>query len=295
MTSGPPDKRKALGKGLSALLPARPAATVPVVAPETGVQRIPVSMIDPNPLQPRLIFEPTKIEELAQSIRTNGLIQPLIVRHRDNRYELIAGERRLRAAKLAGLETVPVVIQDYAPDRILEIALIENIQREDLNPIELALAYDRLNRELGLTHEQIGERTGKDRSSVANTIRLLRLPKEVRQMVSDHKLSMGQARALLSLEAPEAMLRFAEKAVAQGLTTRQVEAMVRQSLEPGREKPERIENKQDPNIRAAAEQLERILGTRVRIVESSEQRGKIEIDYFSQEELVRLHEQIAGK
>ncbi len=296
---GPSDKRKVLGKGMSALLPSRQApqqqqTPPPVPDAANALLQIPIADIDPSPHQPRHIFDHARLEELAQSIRENGVIQPLIVRRRENRFELIAGERRLRASKLAGLATVPAILQDFAPDRLLEVALIENIQREDLNPIELALAYDRLNREIGLTHEQIGQRCGKDRSSVANTIRLLRLPDPVRQMVSEGALHMGQARALLALENPADMIRIAEKAVSQHLTARQVEALVRYSLEPAR-KEEKVESKQDPNIKAAAGELERTLGTRVRIVEASEQRGRIEIDYFSQDELTRLYEQIVGK
>lgn len=292
---GPSDKRKVLGKGISALLPSRPPVLPPAAAaPLNSILQVPVADIEPSPHQPRHIFDQAKLEELAQSIRENGVIQPLILRRRDNRFELVAGERRLRASKIAGLATVPAVIQDFAPERLLEIALIENIQREDLNPIELALAYDRLSREIGLTHEQIGLRCGKDRSSVANTIRLLRLPESVRQMVSEGILSMGQARALLALESPTDMIRLAEKAVAQQLTARQVEALVRYSLEPAR-KEEKVASKQDPNIKAAAEELERSLGTRVRIVETTDKRGRIEIEYFSQEELTRLYEQIIGK
>jgi len=254
-----------------------------------------VSEIHASPFQPRHVFEQAKLEELAQSIRENGIIQPLILRRRDGRYELVAGERRLRAAKIAGLQAVPAIIQDFAPDRILEVALIENIQREDLNPIELAIAYDRLNRELGLSHEQIGVRTGKDRSSIANTIRLLKLPDAVRQMVVEGILSMGQARALLPLENAADIVKMAERVVSQGLTTRQVETMVRLTQEPARTKPDKVESKQDPNIRAAADELERTLGTRVRIVEHNDQRGRIEIEYYSPDELTRLFDQIVGK
>lgn len=305
MTNGPDQKRKALGKGLSALLPSRPAAA-PVQEPPAIASApekptlLPVSAIRANPTQPRTIFDPEKIEELAQSIRANGIIQPLIVRKMADHYELIAGERRLRAAKQAMLEVVPVVVQDLANDRILEVALIENIQREDLNAIELAVAYDRLNRELGLSHEEIGRRTGKDRSSIANTIRLLKLPQPVQQLLSENRLSMGQARALLGLPDESSQIALAEKAVAQGLSTRQVEALVRQTVEPG--KPSRSTGKdsgqpekQDPNIRAAAEDLERVLGTRVRIVEQTDQRGRIEIDYYSQEDLMRIFEIVTGE
>ena len=197
------------------------------------------------------------------------------------------------------LESVPVVVQDFADDRILEVALIENIQREDLNAIELAIAYDRLNRELGLTHEEIGRRTGKDRSSIANTIRLLKLPTVVQQLLSENRLSMGQARALLGLPDEANQIALAEKAVAQGLSARQVEALVRQQVDGGKGSKSSKEvtgqsPSQDPNMKAAADDLERILGTRVRFVEQSEQRGRIEIEYYSQDDLMRIYEIVAG-
>jgi ParB family transcriptional regulator, chromosome partitioning protein len=304
---GPPDKRRALGRGLSALLPPRPvaaslssaAAAAPAATESTPPRpnTVPIARVVPNPSQPRTNFEPGKLEELAQSIRANGIIQPLIVRQNADHYELIAGERRLRAAKLAGLTEVPVVIQDLAGDRLLEVALIENIQREDLNAIELAHAYDRLNREIGLSHEEIGRRTGKDRSSIANTIRLLRLPAAVQQLITEGRLSMGQARALLALPEEGSQIALAEKAVAQGLSTRQVESLVRDTLEPPQSKrstPGTESIQQDPNVRAAAEDLERLLGTRVRIVEQTDQKGRIEIEYYSQEDLTRIFELITG-
>jgi len=302
MTNGP-EKRKALGKGLSALLPSRPtsAAPTPVAAapppePESPTH-LPIAQIHTNPSQPRTIFNADKIEELAQSIRANGIIQPLIVRRMgQDKYELIAGERRLRAAKQASLETVPVVVQDLPDDRILEVALIENIQREDLNAIELAIAYDRLNRELGFNHEEIGRRTGKDRSSIANTIRLLRLPQPVQQLLSENRLSMGQARAILGLPDEGLQISLADLAVAQGLSARQVEALVRKTLEPEKPKKEAGQPpKQDPNVRAAADDLERVLGTRVRIIEQTAERGKIEIEYYSQEDLMRIFELMTGQ
>lgn len=303
MTNGPDQKRKALGRGISALFPNRTtnqsATSTEPSAPEKPTS-LPIEMILANPTQPRTVFDPAKIEELAQSIRANGIIQPLIVRKLGDKYELIAGERRLRAAREAALTSVPVVVQDLADDRILEVALIENIQREDLNAMELALAYDRLNRELGLSHEEIGRRTGKDRSSIANTIRLLKLPPPVQQLLSENRLSMGQARALLGLPDETSQIAFAEKAVAQGLSARQVEALVRQHGEPakggkGSAKDSGQPPKQDPNIRAAADDLERILGTRVRIVEQSDQRGRIEIEYYSPEDLMRIYEIVAAQ
>ena len=198
MTNGT-DKRKALGKGLSSLLPSRsrdpePASPAAAAAPATapsGPATLPIDQIHPNPVQPRVVFQTDRLEELAASIRANGIIQPLIVRAHEGQFQLIAGERRWRAAKLAGLTEVPVVVQDIAEARLLELALIENIQREDLNPIETAQAYDRLRKELGLSQEEIGQRTGKDRSSIANALRLLNLPPAVQTLLADHRLSDG--------------------------------------------------------------------------------------------------------
>ena len=228
-----PDKlpRKALGKGLSALLPGRPSAAATVdrePTPEQGrIATVPISKIAPNPLQPRTVFDSSRLQELANSIQTHGIIQPILVRKKAGEYQLIAGERRLRAAKLAGLDEIPAVIQDYADDRVLEIALIENIQREDLNPIETAQALDRLSREMNLSHEEIANRTGKDRTTITNMIRLLRLPADVQLLVAERRLSMGHARAILGLATPELQTQLAEKAAAQGFSVRQVERLVK--------------------------------------------------------------------
>ncbi|MCC6389951.1 MAG: ParB/RepB/Spo0J family partition protein, partial [Bryobacterales bacterium] len=288
--------RKVLGKGLAALLPNKPSSPVAVAAPPPSEQSptpagpvlLPIDRIDPNPLQPRTVFQPDRLRELAQSIEANGIIQPLIVRQKGDRYELIAGERRWRAARLAGYPEVPVVVQTTSNDHLLEVSLIENIQREDLNPIEVAQAFDRLHREHQLSHEDIARRTGKDRTSVTNTLRLLKLPADVQLLVAEHRLSMGHARALLGLQSPDMQRQLAEKAASQGMSVRQVERTVQKMTETREDKPAE-EQKQDPNVRAAAEELERTLGTRVRIVEKSEQRGKIEIDYFSQDDLHRLY------
>ena len=289
------EPRRPLGRGLSSLLPTRPTTQTQTAASsaQPGPPQIPIDAIDPNPLQPRTVFQAERLRELADSIRVHGIIQPIIVRRKADRYELVAGERRWRAAREAGLASVPVVIKDLADDRLLEISLIENIQREDLNPIEIAQAYDRLARELHLSHEEIGRRAGKDRASVTNMIRLLRLPPEVQLLLAEHRLSMGHARALLGLPAPDLQLQLAEKAASQGLSVRQVERTVQninEKRDPDKESSE--EPKVDPNVKAAIEQLERALGTRVRIVERSDQRGRIEIDYFSQEDLDRIYAQI---
>ncbi len=290
-------RRKALGKGLSALLPSGQPNSSTSRAPTTGnaITEIPIDKIAPNPLQPRTVFQPEKLAELAQSIRANGIIQPLIVRRTDtDSYELVAGERRWRAARLASLETVPVLIQDFADDQLLEITLIENIQREDLNPIEVAQAFHRMGRELNLSHEEIGRRTGKDRSTVTNMLRLLKLPDGIQILLAERRLSMGHARALLGLPDEQLQLHLADKAASQGLSVRQVERLVQRATEQ-REPAQTDDEPQDPNVKAAIEILERVLGTRVRIVERSRRRGRLEIEYYSEDDLHRIYQQIVGE
>lgn len=294
---------KALGKGLSAFLPGR-TGPVPQAAPENvahnpsipsgAALRAELDRIDPNPLQPRNAFDPAKLQELADSIRVNGVIQPLIVRRNGERFQLIAGERRLRAAKMAGLQDIPVIVQDLADNRLLEVALIENIQREDLNPIETAQAFDRLARELHLSHEEIGRRTGKDRTTITNMLRLLKLPADVQILLAEWRLSTGHARALLGLDNEEKLIELGNRAAAQGLSVRQVERTV-SDLTQQRSSDPSTPKAQDPNVKAAAQELEETLGTRVRIVEKTEQRGKIEIDYYSQEDLDRIYTLIVGE
>jgi len=289
--------RKALGKGLSALLPANKPHTLPQTAApvqSTGALQLPIDQIEPNPMQPRTTFQPDRLAELAQSIRENGVIQPLVVRRIGDKFQLVAGERRWRASRLAGLKTVPVVVQDFAEKRLMEVALIENIQREDLNPIEVAHAFERLHKDFSLSHEDIARRTGKDRTTVTNMLRLLRLPGDIQVLLAEFRLSMGHARAILGLPTPDLQIQVAEKAASEGMSVRQVERLVKKMSEP-REPKTPAEVQQDPNVRAAVEQLERVLSTRVRIVEKSEQRGRIEIEYYSIEELTRIYELIVGK
>ena len=233
MSKAPEHARRALGKGLSALIPTRPHAQQPEHSPtaDDHVAQLPIEQIEPNPLQPRRVFQSERLEELAQSIRSNGIIQPLVVRRHDGRYQLVAGERRWRAAKLAGMAKVPVIVQEFADDRLLEITLIENIQREDLNPIETALAFDRLGKELHLSHEEIGQRTGKDRTTITNLLRLLNLPPDLQQLVAERRLSSGHARCLLSLPTAALQREVAEKSVAQGWSVRQMERLTQRMLE----------------------------------------------------------------
>lgn len=297
MSKAQDNPRKALGKGLNALLASRTAAK-PVPPPEQSptapepVSRIPISLIDPNPVQPRTVFQAERLQELADSIKANGIIQPLVVRPHGDRYQLVAGERRWRAAKLAGLLEVPAVVQTVSDDRLLEITLIENIQREDLNAIEVAHAFDRLARELNLSHDDIARRTGKDRTTITNTLRLLKLPPDVQQLVAEHRLSMGHARAILGLPTPELQRQLADRTASQGLSVRQVERFVKQMTAPREPKPP--EEPLDPNVKAAIAQMEAALGTRVRIAAKSDHRGRIEIEYYSAEDLDRIYSIIVG-
>jgi len=291
--------RKALGRGISALIPARTSpspAGPPPGAPEAGdsITNLSIESIDPNPMQPRSVFHQERLQELAQSIRANGIIQPLVARRRGERFQLVAGERRWRAAKLAGLSEVPVVVREFGDDKLLEVTLIENIQREDLNAIEIAHALERLHKDLGLTHEEIARRTGKDRTTVTNLLRLLRLPGDVQALIAEHRLSMGHARAILGLPTPELQRQAAERVTAQGLSVRQAERLVNRMTET-REPKSADEVEQDPNVKAAVQELERALGTRVRIVAKTDQRGRIEVEYYSQEELQRIYQLIIGE
>ena len=296
MTKPSDHPRKALGRGISALIPARTSPAPPPGTPEPAdsITNLGIELIDPNPMQPRSVFHQERLQELAQSIRINGIIQPLVARRRGERFQLVAGERRLRAAKLAGLTEVPVIVREFADDKLLEVTLIENIQREDLNAIEVAHALERLHKDLGLTHEEIARRTGKDRTTVTNMLRLLRLPGDVQALIAEHRLSMGHARAILGLPTPELQRQAAEKVTAQGLSVRQAERLVNRMTET-REPKSADEVEQDPNVKAAVQELERALGTRVRIVEKTDQRGRIEIEYYSQEELQRLYQFIIGE
>ncbi len=288
------DKRPALGRGLSALIPDAAGDT----APRDKAFELDLDRLTPNPQQPRSVFDEAKLEELAQSIRSNGMIQPIIARRArtlpgaegHDRFEIIAGERRWRAAQRAGLLKVPVVIRDVPDERLLEVALIENIQRDDLNPIEEASAYRRLIDELKLTQDAVATAVGKDRSSITNTLRLLRLPDEVRNLVSDGSLSMGHARALLGLDSSAAQRQLAREIVAKGLSVRETEALVKRQGEPaGPAAPEK--KKADANTRAAEEKLRFALGTGVSIVRRGKG-GRIEITFANEEELNRIFEKL---
>jgi ParB family chromosome partitioning protein len=280
------DKRPALGRGLSALIPDSPA---PAASPTPDrTLEIDVDLLRPNKFQPRTHMDDERIEDLARSIRANGIIQPILVRNADTGYEIIAGERRWRAAQRAGLLKVPVVVRDIPEDRLLAVALIENIQREDLNPIEEAVAYRRLADDFHLTQEQIAEAVGKDRSSIANYVRLLRLPQEVRGNVASSALSMGHARALLGLSDEHAQLRLARDIVARSLSVRETETLVKKAGAPAAAKPD---TPVDVHTRAAEDKLRLALGTRARIVRKGKG-GRIEIDFTSEDELQRIYERL---
>ncbi len=281
------EKRPALGRGLSALIPDSPAA--PAV-PDRALE-IDSDLLRPNKFQPRTHMDDERIEELSRSIRSNGIIQPIVVRKVDSGYEIIAGERRWRAAQRVGLLKVPVVVRDVPDDRLLPVALIENIQREDLNPIEEAHAYRRLVDEFHLTQEQIADAVGRDRSSVANFLRLLRLPQEVRSNLASGALSMGHARALLGLADEDSQLQFARDIVAGNLSVRETEALIRKAQVPPAPKPA---PQKDVHTRAAEDKLRLALGTRVRIVRRGKG-GKVEVDFTSENELQRIYEYLTER
>ncbi len=296
--------RKALGKGLSALLrDVEPAEAAPTAAPDTpptvvgaagGLSEIALELIDASPFQPRAHFNPQSLEELARSMRSGGVVQPVIARRIGTRYELVTGERRLRAARLAGLQSIPTIVRPLSDQQALEISLLENIQREDLNPLEQARAFERLANEFALTQEEIAKRTGKDRATIANLMRLLRLPKEVQELVEQGKLTAGHARALLKLEESPVVQRvLARRMAARRISVRQAEQMVERKL-PTAKKKRAAERPVDPNLQAAQEALERALGTKVRVIEQKGGRGRIEIDYYSLENLDHIYYTIVG-
>jgi ParB family chromosome partitioning protein len=286
------EKRPALGKGLSALIPdlPEPVAASPV---EADIDRL-----EPNDFQPRGYVDDARLQELAQSIRANGIIQPIVVRRVGDHFQIIAGERRWRAAKVAGLQRVPVIVRDVAAGQersLLEMALIENIQRQDLNPIEEAFAYRRLADEFELKQEEIASAVGKDRATVANFLRLLKLPDEVRSEVASGRLSMGHARSLLSLADEADQRRVARDVIARSLSVRETESLVKKLVEAGKPAREAAEPKRaDVHTRAAEDRLKLLLGTRVRIVRQGT-RGRIEIDFVSEEELIRIYDQLTDR
>ncbi len=288
--------RKALGRGLGALLPPKPqidsSTKSDASVSGTEVREVQIDGIDPNPYQPRRNFDQKALLELSRSIRVDGLVQPIVVRPEGSRFVLIVGERRWRAAKMAGLATIPAIVRTIEPERVLEVTLVENIQREDLNPIEIARALDRMIQELHLSHEEVATRTGKDRSTITNLLRLLRLPNDVQQLIAERRISGGHARAILGLEDAAQQAALAEKVAVQGLSVRQVERTVRALTES--KKSSGNTKQLDPNVAAAIVELEQRLGTKVRLVQQGRHKGKIELEYYSEEDLERIYSIIMG-
>jgi len=301
--------RNALGRGLGALIrepePSAPpteaqapaavatpggAAAAPARAPSSGPQEIDIDLIEPSPYQPRTRFREEALEELARSIQTSGIIQPIVVRPIGNRFQLIAGERRWRAAQRAGLKKVAAIARHVTDELALEMTLVENIQREDLNPIEAARAFERLMDEFQLTQESVAERTGKDRTTVANAIRLLRLEPTIQDWIEEGKLSAGHGRALLAVIDPQLRMRYAQRASRGGLTVRQIERLASRHA---RGRKEKNEAHMDPNVREALDELQRHLGTKIFLRERTRLRpGQLVLEYYEEAQLMGLYERL---
>ena len=259
--------------------------------PENGIVTVRLSLVEPNREQPRQAFDEASLKELADSISQYGVLQPLVVQKKGSRYEIIAGERRWRAARLAGLKEIPVVIRDLSPKEVLEVSLVENIQREDLNPIEEAKAYQRLMEEFSLTQEEASARVAKSRTAVTNSLRLLKLDPQLQQMVMDDVLSAGHARALLSLTDPEMQKKAAEIVVEQSLSVRETEKLVKNFGKPVKKKlPAKEDTAMTLVYKEMEERLKASLGTKVRLNRQSDKKGKIEIEYYSADELERIYD-----
>lgn len=276
--------KPALGKGLSALIPEK-------TKKETKeVLELDIKKIVPNEYQPRKVFKDAALNELVASIKEKGVIQPVIVRKTgNNAFQLIAGERRWRAAKSAGLSSIPAIIKDAAPAEALEIALIENIQREDLNALETAEAFQRLINDFNLTHDDLSKKVGKDRATVTNYLRILKLPSEIKKWIAEGSLSVGHAKAVLQVENQRQQIIIAKKIVNNGLSVREAEALSKRTSSPG-VSSSGLKRPKDPQIASLEEKLMHSLGTKVHLVHKSNKRGKIEIEYYSLEELDRLLE-----
>jgi ParB family transcriptional regulator, chromosome partitioning protein len=290
-------RRKALGKGLESLLPTVKASVEPVPqkAAEGTPREIPLTDIDRNPYQTRTRFDEAQLAELAASIAATGVVQPVLLRSLPNgRFQLIAGERRWLASKMAGKDTIPAILRQVSDEQAMEMTIVENLQRTDLNPMEQARAYDRLSREFKLTQEQMAQRTGKDRASVANFLRLLRLPAEVQGKVEAGELSFGHARALLAVEDPKALLEAAQKVTALSMSVRQTESYVQGLLHPEkRAREEKAKEPLDPNVREARDLLQRALGLKVTI-EDKNGRGRVIIEYSKLDDFDALMERLGA-
>jgi ParB family chromosome partitioning protein len=287
-------KKRGLGKGLEALIPTTTARLASAEV-QAGAVEIPVEQISPNPHQPRQAMNQEKLQELAVSIAAHGLIQPLVVTRTGGKYQLIAGERRWRASQLAGLTTVPVIVKETTPQQMLELALVENIQRADLNPLEEAEAYAQLMEEFGLTQEAVAERVGKSRTAVANTVRLLNLPEEARMALASGEISEGHARALLSLKKQRDQLSLLTTVINRGLNVRQTEALARQLLlgDDAEAKPKRPPL--TPHDKTMLAKFESKLGTKIELNRSEGETGRLVIHFYSQEELQAIFNAILGE
>jgi ParB family chromosome partitioning protein len=282
-------EKKALGKGLGALLPDSLPKILPIERETT--QDVPLDRIVPNRYQPRQAFEPGELAQLADSVKRNGILQPVLVRRKaDGLFELIAGERRYRAARLAGLKSIPAVVRNSSDEQSMELALIENLQREDLNPIEEARAYYRLVSEFGLTQEMLAQRFGKDRSSIANSLRLLTLPNEIKELVESLRISMGHAKVLLGLSRPELQLKLARRIMEGQLSVRQTEQLIASGLRAGRTRPAMRHPAAYPDLE---EKWRKRLGTKVTI-SRGRKGGRIEIHYYEPADLDRLTDMVLG-
>lgn len=285
------EKRKALGKGLQALIPDIKANIEAAMSSKADAEKaesvvyLDISEIKPGRYQPRSDFNHEKMQELASSIKEKGVVQPVLARKTESGYELIAGERRLRAVKSLGIKKIPAIVKEADDIDAMELGLIENIQREDLNPIEEAKAYQRLNKEFGFSHEEIAQAVGKDRTAVTNTLRLLNLPMKIQQFVLDDVLTMGHARALLSVSDPHRQMKICQKIIRRGLSVREAEQLVRPYIPP--ERRTSVYKMVDPHIKAAEEELQQKLGTKVKI-HHGKKRGRVIIEYFSTDDLERI-------
>ena len=286
--------KKGLGKGLDSLISNRLDHEMKesVQKKDEKVSRetlLPINKVEPNREQPRRHFDEDALKELAESIKVHGIVQPLIVHQKGDFYEIIAGERRWRAARIAGLKEVPVVVKNYEPQELYEIALIENLQRENLNAIEEAVAYQKLIKEFNLTQDEVAKRVGKSRVAVTNALRLLKLDDRVKQMLIDGKLFAGHARALLAVEDTEIQVKAAEKVLADGMSARETEAYVKKLLAPAKTKESTTSNTSEDNAyKYYEENLKKVLGTKVSIRRKEKGTGKIEIEYYSVDEFERL-------
>jgi ParB family chromosome partitioning protein len=276
-----PGERRGLGKGLEALIPSTP-----------GVNEVAIDSIVPNPRQPRQTLDPEALQELATSIREQGLVQPLVVTEAEEGYQLLVGERRWRAAMLAGLDVVPVVVRDVTPQQMLELALVENLQREDLNPLETASAYQQLVDEFGLTQQQVADKVGKNRVTVTNTLRLLKLPREVKEALLQGEITEGHARAMLRLPSQKDQLDVLETVLKGALSVRQTEQLVRRLAEEPKHKPKPAEK--PPELTALEDDFRQALGTKVNLSRGSKG-GRLVIYFYSEEELQAIHDLIVGK